>query len=161
MLDVRSADEPVSAEGGISKEKGSGKRNYYVSNKWSSWNRGDESKARRGKVYCDKWIHEGFCAFAHVGCKYLHVMPMDAATQVKLGLYHGLPRWYSIRTKDWRQAKKPANNGHDNMGATTNDSGNNCWPSSQPDNSWYDAQGFGSVQSFGPIAPPSKSSTKL
>ncbi|KFY26179.1 hypothetical protein V491_01408 [Pseudogymnoascus sp. VKM F-3775] len=126
MLDVRSVDGSVSTEGGISKETESGNRYYDVSNKWSSWSRGRDSKARRGKVYCDKWIHEGFCAFTPVGCKYLHVMPMDAATQLKLGLKNGLPRWYSIRTENWRQIKKSANSGHDNMGATTYDTGNDC-----------------------------------
>ena len=49
---------------------------------------------RREKIYCDKWIHEGVCAFTQMGCKYLHEMPTDKATQVSLGLNHGLPTWY-------------------------------------------------------------------
>jgi hypothetical protein len=49
---------------------------------------------RRDKVYCDKWIHEGTCAFAQQGCKYLHKMPMDRATQYSLGLFQGLPPWW-------------------------------------------------------------------
>lgn len=53
------------------------------------------SKApRRQKIYCDKWIHEGVCAFTQLGCKYKHEMPMDKATQLSLGLNHGLPAWY-------------------------------------------------------------------
>lgn len=53
------------------------------------------SKAsRREKIYCDKWIHEGVCAFTQLGCKYKHEMPMDKATQLSLGLNHGLPAWY-------------------------------------------------------------------
>jgi hypothetical protein len=49
---------------------------------------------RREKIYCDKWIHEGVCAFTQMGCKYLHEMPMDKATQISLGLNHGIPTWY-------------------------------------------------------------------
>ena len=49
---------------------------------------------RREKIYCDKWVHEGTCAFTQVGCKYKHEMPMDKATQVSLGLSHGVPSWY-------------------------------------------------------------------
>lgn len=49
---------------------------------------------RREKIYCDKWIHEGVCAFTQLGCKYKHEMPMDKATQLSLGLNHGIPTWY-------------------------------------------------------------------
>ncbi|CAG8983228.1 hypothetical protein HYALB_00004056 [Hymenoscyphus albidus] len=49
---------------------------------------------RREKIYCDKWIHEGVCAFTQMGCKYKHEMPTDKATQMSLGLNHGLPSWY-------------------------------------------------------------------
>jgi hypothetical protein len=49
---------------------------------------------RREKIYCDKWIHEGVCAFTQMGCKYKHEMPMDKVTQVSLGLNHGVPNWY-------------------------------------------------------------------
>jgi hypothetical protein len=49
---------------------------------------------RREKIYCDKWIHEGVCAFTQLGCKYKHEMPLDKATQLSLGLNHGLPVWY-------------------------------------------------------------------
>jgi hypothetical protein len=30
---------------------------------------------RREKIYCDKWIHEGVCAFNHLRCKYKHEIP--------------------------------------------------------------------------------------
>ncbi|KAF4624333.1 hypothetical protein G7Y89_g13837 [Cudoniella acicularis] len=50
--------------------------------------------ARKEKIYCDKWIHEGVCAFTQMGCKYRHEMPMDKATQLSLGLNFGLPNWY-------------------------------------------------------------------
>ncbi|KAJ4396262.1 hypothetical protein N0V93_000481 [Gnomoniopsis smithogilvyi] len=49
---------------------------------------------RREKVYCDKWIHDGTCAFTQQGCKFKHEMPMDKETQQSLGLFHGLPAWY-------------------------------------------------------------------
>ncbi len=49
---------------------------------------------RREKEYCDKWIHEGTCAFTQMGCKYKHQMPLDKATQLAVGLNHGLPNWY-------------------------------------------------------------------
>lgn len=49
---------------------------------------------RRKKVYCDKWVHEGVCAFTQQGCRYKHEMPMDRATQLKLGLNNGLPLWW-------------------------------------------------------------------
>ncbi|KAM7217847.1 hypothetical protein V8F06_006774 [Rhypophila decipiens] len=49
---------------------------------------------KRIKIYCDKWIHEGVCAFQQQGCKYKHEMPMDKATQYDLGLFQGLPSWW-------------------------------------------------------------------
>ncbi|CAD6500655.1 BgTH12-06364 [Blumeria graminis f. sp. triticale] len=49
---------------------------------------------RRQKIYCDKWVHEGVCAFTQVGCKFKHEMPNDKATQISLGLNHGYPNWY-------------------------------------------------------------------
>src|SRR5690349_5332267 len=99
------------------------------------------SSARREKVYCDQWIHEGVCPFTRVGCKYLHVLPTSVETQVKVGLYHCLPRWHCIRTENWRQAKELAINGPNNTGITTYNSGNSDWPSSQQENTWNTAQG--------------------
>ncbi|KXX81804.1 hypothetical protein MMYC01_202963 [Madurella mycetomatis] len=49
---------------------------------------------KRMKIYCDKWVHEGVCAFTQQGCKFKHEMPLDTATQHALGLFHGLPAWY-------------------------------------------------------------------
>ncbi|KAK2065436.1 hypothetical protein LY76DRAFT_621820 [Colletotrichum caudatum] len=49
---------------------------------------------KRPKIYCDKWVHEGVCAFTQQGCKYKHEMPLDKATQNSLGLFHGLPTWW-------------------------------------------------------------------
>lgn len=50
--------------------------------------------ARREKIYCDKWIHDGTCAFIQQGCKYKHEMPHDRETQERLGLFHGYPAWW-------------------------------------------------------------------
>lgn len=59
-----------------------------------------KSPPRREKIYCDKWIHDGTCAFVQVGCKYKHVMPTDKLTQVSLGLNHGFPGWYRRLNRD-------------------------------------------------------------
>lgn len=118
------------------------------------------SSARRERGYCRQWIHHGVCASSRAGCKYLHVMPIDADPQVELVLYHGMPRWYRDHIRN-----ELANNG--------------IWPSNRQDSGWSNVQGkskstlllktiliyssasFGRDQSFGPIAPPNKSSTKL
>ena len=50
--------------------------------------------SKRTKVYCDKWIHEGVCAFTQQGCKFKHEMPPDEQTQRSLGLFQGLPSWW-------------------------------------------------------------------
>ncbi|KAF9882031.1 c-x8-c-x5-c-x3-h type zinc finger protein [Colletotrichum karsti] len=49
---------------------------------------------KKPKIYCDKWVHEGVCAFTQQGCKYKHEMPLDKPTQHSLGLFHGLPTWW-------------------------------------------------------------------
>lgn len=49
---------------------------------------------KKPKIYCDKWVHEGTCAFTQQGCKYKHEMPFDKLTQHSLGLFHGLPTWW-------------------------------------------------------------------
>ena len=49
---------------------------------------------KKTKIYCDKWIHDGTCAFTQQGCKYKHEMPTDKETQEKLGLFHGYPAWW-------------------------------------------------------------------
>ncbi|KAI0205922.1 hypothetical protein F4808DRAFT_470860 [Astrocystis sublimbata] len=48
---------------------------------------------KRTKVYCDKWVHTGTCAFNQTGCKFKHEMPMDRETQQSLGL-QGFPQWW-------------------------------------------------------------------
>ncbi|KAG7288588.1 hypothetical protein NEMBOFW57_004941 [Staphylotrichum longicolle] len=52
---------------------------------------------KRMKIYCDKWVHEGVCAFTQQGCKYKHEMPSDKATQHQLGLFLGYPVWWKRR----------------------------------------------------------------
>lgn len=41
---------------------------------------GSDGGPRREKVYCDKWIHDGTCAFTQQGCKYKHEMPRGRTT---------------------------------------------------------------------------------
>ncbi|RDW61015.1 hypothetical protein BP6252_12398 [Coleophoma cylindrospora] len=53
---------------------------------------------QKEKIYCDKWVHEGTCAFTQRGCRYKHEMPFDKATQLSLGL-NGLPNWFK-RARD-------------------------------------------------------------
>lgn len=50
--------------------------------------------SKREKIYCDKWIHDGTCAFTQQGCKFKHEMPVDKETQMSLGLFHGFPPWW-------------------------------------------------------------------
>lgn len=47
------------------------------------------SRELHEKIYCDKWIHDGTCAFIQQGCKYKHEMPNDRETQEHLGLFDG------------------------------------------------------------------------
>ncbi|POS85781.1 hypothetical protein EPUL_001896 [Erysiphe pulchra] len=54
----------------------------------------ENTPQRRKKVYCDKWVHEGVCAFTQIGCKFKHEMPTDRETQIAVGLNHGFPNWY-------------------------------------------------------------------
>ncbi|KAI3335900.1 hypothetical protein F4824DRAFT_500389 [Ustulina deusta] len=55
---------------------------------------------RRSKIYCDKWVHEGVCAFTQRGCKYKHEMPSDKLTQHQLGLFQGYPHWWKKHQAD-------------------------------------------------------------
>lgn len=60
---------------------------------------------RREKIYCDKWIHDGTCAFTQQGCKFLHEMPVDKETQVSVGLFTGLPSWYRRQQADQQMVR--------------------------------------------------------
>lgn len=55
---------------------------------------------RRNKIYCDKWVHEGVCAFTQQGCKFKHEMPFDEATQRSLGLFQGFPAWWKKKNEE-------------------------------------------------------------
>ncbi|KAK5628931.1 hypothetical protein RRF57_004646 [Xylaria bambusicola] len=72
---------------------------------------------RRPKIYCDKWVHEGVCAFTQQGCKYKHEMPSDKLTQHQLGLFHGYPQWWKKHQADLsRQRDAPPPEGPKNSG---------------------------------------------
>ncbi|PVH73116.1 hypothetical protein DL98DRAFT_538618 [Cadophora sp. DSE1049] len=79
------------------------------------------SSVRRERGYCRQWVHPSVCASSLVGCKYLHVMPIDADPQVELVLYHGMPRWYRDHIRN-----ELAKNG--------------IWPSNRQDSSWSNVQ---------------------
>ncbi|KAI0965090.1 hypothetical protein F4678DRAFT_485587 [Xylaria arbuscula] len=77
---------------------------------------------RRPKIYCDKWVHEGVCAFTQQGCKYKHEMPSDKVTQHQLGLFHGYPQWWKKHQADLaRQREAPPSEGPKNS-CQSNDS---------------------------------------
>ncbi|KAI1761620.1 hypothetical protein GGR53DRAFT_469124 [Hypoxylon sp. FL1150] len=78
---------------------------------------GNQQPQRRPKIYCDKWVHEGVCAFTQQGCKYKHEMPFDKVTQHQLGLFHGFPAWWKKHQADLsRQRDGPAGNGAEGVG---------------------------------------------
>ncbi|KAK7397853.1 hypothetical protein QQX98_012787 [Neonectria punicea] len=58
------------------------------------------------KIYCDKWIHDGLCAFTQQGCRYKHEMPFDQATQHSVGLFQGLPTWWRKRQADIQKQRQ-------------------------------------------------------
>ncbi|KAH6845043.1 hypothetical protein B0I37DRAFT_433924 [Chaetomium sp. MPI-CAGE-AT-0009] len=62
---------------------------------------------KKMKIYCDKWVHEGVCAFTQQGCKYKHEMPADKATQHQLGLFLGYPVWWKRRQGELARAQVP------------------------------------------------------
>ncbi|KAK1775268.1 hypothetical protein QBC45DRAFT_335681 [Copromyces sp. CBS 386.78] len=66
---------------------------------------------KRAKIFCDKWVHEGTCAFTQQGCKYKHEMPYDRATQHMLGLFHGLPAWYKRQQAELMRQRQVLTNG--------------------------------------------------
>ncbi|KAI1439152.1 hypothetical protein GGR50DRAFT_690511 [Xylaria sp. CBS 124048] len=78
---------------------------------------------RRPKIYCDKWVHEGVCAFTQQGCKYKHEMPSDKVTQHQLGLFHGYPQWWKKHQSDLaRQRDVPVTVDGPNNGGASNES---------------------------------------
>lgn len=52
-------------------------------------------------------MHEGTCAFTQQGCKYKHEMPFDKATQLSLGLFHGLPSWWKKHQANLQRQREP------------------------------------------------------
>ncbi|KAK4236671.1 hypothetical protein C8A03DRAFT_35396 [Achaetomium macrosporum] len=69
---------------------------------------GTATAPKRAKIYCDKWVHEGVCAFTQQGCKYKHEMPSDRATQHQLGLFLGYPAWWKRRQAELARAERSA-----------------------------------------------------
>ncbi|KAJ9156515.1 hypothetical protein NKR23_g1316 [Pleurostoma richardsiae] len=69
-----------------------------------------QNSNKRTKIYCDKWIHDGTCAFTQQGCKYKHEMPTDKETQEKLGLFHGFPAWWKKLQIEQQRPIAPSSN---------------------------------------------------
>ncbi|KAL5596837.1 hypothetical protein BROUX41_006479 [Berkeleyomyces rouxiae] len=67
---------------------------------------------KKPKIFCDKWVHEGVCAFTQQGCKFKHEMPIDKETQHSLGLFHGLPLWWKRQQSSLQQFRQTASAGH-------------------------------------------------
>ncbi|KAF5651355.1 CHD1-transcriptional regulator [Fusarium sp. NRRL 52700] len=85
------------------------------------------TQQRRTKIYCDKWIHDGTCAFTQQGCKYKHEMPFDKATQQSLGLFHGFPKWWRDHQEELqkhRNRDSPARNNQAILQSGWRDDGN-------------------------------------
>jgi len=125
----------------------------------------DDTPAKKEKIYCDKWVHEGVCAFTQQGCKYKHEMPLDKATQRELGLNNGLPAWYK-RQQAVQLLPNPvgasAPAGHSQV--STRSSWRRAKPVPGPATGPSTRVGlaFGIAGgSFGPIAPPRRQSQQL
>ncbi|TPX18439.1 uncharacterized protein E0L32_011680 [Thyridium curvatum] len=71
--------------------------------------------SKKTKIWCDKWIHDGICAFTQQGCKFKHEMPLDKATQFSVGLFHGLPNWYKKQQSEMATARQIQDLGDDNQ----------------------------------------------
>ncbi|KAL8358600.1 hypothetical protein RB598_003048 [Gaeumannomyces tritici] len=76
-----------------------------------------ETKKKKVKVFCDKWVHDGVCAFTQQGCRYKHEMPYDRATQVSLGLFQGFPSWWRRHQAELQQIASPPQGAGAIMGA--------------------------------------------
>ncbi|KAL1899683.1 hypothetical protein Cpir12675_001263 [Ceratocystis pirilliformis] len=77
---------------------------------------------KKPKIFCDKWVHEGVCAFTQQGCKFKHEMPTDKETQHSLGLFHGLPLWWKRQQSNLQQLRQATSPG-DAQDAASSSSG--------------------------------------
>ncbi|KAH6713073.1 hypothetical protein BKA61DRAFT_483753 [Leptodontidium sp. MPI-SDFR-AT-0119] len=111
---------------------------------------------RREKIFCDKWIHEGVCAFTQMGCKYKHEMPLDKATQLTLGLNHGIPSWYR---RAYAITLRPSSPPMPPMFSPPSNG-------SRTEGPWRRLEGLppkmggGNRSAFGPIGPPPQTQTQ-
>ncbi|KAK4245267.1 hypothetical protein C7999DRAFT_16533 [Corynascus novoguineensis] len=78
---------------------------HQITHQRTNTNPTTTSNNKRMKIYCDKWVHEGVCAFTQQGCKYKHEMPSDRATQHQLGLFLGYPVWWKRRQAELARAQ--------------------------------------------------------
>ncbi|RFU29915.1 hypothetical protein B7463_g6436, partial [Scytalidium lignicola] len=108
---------------------------------------------RRKKIYCDKWVHEGVCAFTQQGCKYKHEMPMDRATQLELGLNNGLPFWWRCQQSAKLQSisNSPRSDSSRVAGPWRR---NGLMPSRFEKSLALDELSYSRARSFGPVGSP-------
>lgn len=118
---------------------------------------------RRRKIYCDKWVHEGVCAFTQVGCRYLHQMPTDRVTLTSLGLPHGPPAWWRrqhqpiLRATDGRVSPTSQHNSSNALSKPVELSKpRSIFPTASATNEKSSAIDMADYIDFGPIAPPRK-----
>ncbi|KAH0542343.1 hypothetical protein FGG08_003280 [Glutinoglossum americanum] len=62
------------------------------------------------KKYCSYWVRHGECDYTQQGCKFLHEMPQDRETLVKIGL-RDFPRWWKEPNAltTWRHRSSDSN----------------------------------------------------
>ncbi|KAK5987265.1 hypothetical protein PT974_11389 [Cladobotryum mycophilum] len=106
------------------------------------------SAAKKTKIYCDKWIHEGVCAFTQQGCKYKHEMPFDEATQHSLGLFQGFPSWWKKGQEDMKRLS-----GSESLLSEGMRLANSIGNSAAKDQMWQNSQ---LVKTSGAITPPTR-----
>ncbi|KAK5658550.1 hypothetical protein OQA88_1943 [Cercophora sp. LCS_1] len=119
------------------------------------------ARPKRAKIFCDKWVHEGTCAFAQQGCKFKHEMPMDKATQHQLGLFHGLPAWWKrqqaelARSRGTESGRHPVADADSGSDAGRTDALEGEKPSSGPHRR-ATREGHGKQPAVTPAATPSR-----
>ncbi|KAI6783544.1 uncharacterized protein J7T54_005573 [Emericellopsis cladophorae] len=99
---------------------------------------------KKTKIYCDKWIHEGICAFEQQGCRFKHEMPQDKDILQSLGLYNGVPPIWWRKHQAEKNRRSPGSAGHkpfDDVGKSTGDRDNVALASNKPDANWRRSEG--------------------
>ncbi|KAG9251234.1 uncharacterized protein F5Z01DRAFT_676986 [Emericellopsis atlantica] len=99
---------------------------------------------KKTKIYCDKWIHEGICAFEQQGCRFKHEMPQDKDTLQSLGLYNGVPPIWWRKHQAEKNRRSLGSAGHKPFDDTSKSNGerdNGALASNKPDANWRRSEG--------------------